>query len=476
MRRQRVVPALAALAWLLFAPAQFSPSATADTVHLKDGRRIEGAIKRTPDGWQITATDGTVTTVAPSQVIKVELTGDASAGADDKLNSLLRALEAETNLEQIIARLERFAATYTGTAAADRAAGEAALYRERRDKGMRRVGARWLTPDQFAELLTTLDRQADQAARLVAEGRWRDAEPAIDEILAIDPRNIAALYLQGLVLYSQDKLIPARKAFEAVNAQIADHAPTLNNLAVIAFRQNQPGPSLSYYEQAIAAQPLARPILDNVAEALHAVSLDDAGRRMPILKRLERAFLQQDQALAAQLAKQDLYRWGAAWVDRPTLERLLSEERRIAERISKLESERRERQGEVGVIEDQIVATEQALRRMEADRYVYASDGTLLAMPLPPAYHQMQRDLQVLRGNRLRAIADIQRVDADIRAARQELPVPRFTGVQKLIGPEGTPLEHPPAAAAPEQTPATAVREPAPPPATAPTPNPRPNG
>lgn len=467
MCRKRVVPALAALVSLAALGLCLHTPALADVVHLKDGRRIEGSIKRTPDGWTITAADGAVTTVPPSQVVKVELTGNQSAAAADKLASLLRALEAEPDIDQIVARLERFAAANPNTPAADQATREAALYRERKAKGMQRIGGRWLSPDQHAAMLGELSGRIENAVSLAAGAQWRDAEAAVDEILALDARNISALYLQGLILYQQDKIIPARKAFEAVNAQIADHAPTLNNLAVIAYRQNQHGVALNLYEQAMAAVPKDRPILDNVAEALHELSQDEQGRRMPILKRLERTFQQQDEALAVEMLRENLYRWGATWVDRPTYERLLAEERRIAERVAQLDAARREAEREVLVIQDRIVATEQSIRRVEADRYAYATDGTLLVMPLPAAYYDLQRDLAVLRGDRLRAIAAVDAAKADIRAAQQELPVPRFSGVQRLIGPEGTPVERPAAPAA-DGPPATEPSAPPRRPATAP--------
>src|SRR5690606_9331331 len=124
----------------------------------------------------------------------------------------------------------------------------------------------------------------------------------------------------GVVYYRQDQLVPARRAFESVNASIPDHGPTLNNLAVILWRQNQHIGSLNYYDQAMIAAPADREILNNVAEALNALPANY--RDNASAKRVLRRFQEQDVQLQAELAKSGLYRWGAAWVNQEQLEEL----------------------------------------------------------------------------------------------------------------------------------------------------------
>jgi tetratricopeptide (TPR) repeat protein len=415
----------------------------ADIIHLKDGRRIEGAIKRTPEGWTITAGDGTVLTVSAKDVTKVELSGDGSAAvnasAADKLASLRRAVEPMASIDEIIARYERFITANAGTPAADDAKREITLWQKRKAEGYVKLGSRWVLPAERGKMLAEINRLVDQAVAFVKANQTRDAEPIIAQLLEIDPKNISALYLQGLMLYAQDQIVPARKAFESVNAQIADHAPTLNNLGAIAYRQNQFGAALNFYDQAMAAAPLDRVIIDNVAEAMNA--LKDDQRRVPIVGRVAKHYAEQEDALAAQLARQNLFRWGATWVDRKQFDQLQAEEKRIEERVRQLEQSRTERERDVAIIEDRMIATDRSLRRMEADRYAYSMDGQLIVLPLPPSYYEMQRDLEVLRGERVRAIAAVEQVKKEIEQARQDLPVPRYTGVQKLIGADGTPIE-----------------------------------
>lgn len=367
----------------------------------------------------------------------------ADADAADKLASLKRAVEPMTDIDQIILRFERFAGNYPGTEASADASAEAALWRERKQQGMVKLGSDWVTPDERARRLSQVAQQITEARDLIASGGVRDAEGIVNGVLAVDPKNISGLYLNGLILLQYEKLPQARKAFEAVNAQIAEHAPTLNNLAVISFRQNQSGAALNFYEQAMTAAPADRTIIDNVAEALFAMKDDQ--RRIPIAKRVARLHAEQEAVLASHLARQNLYRWGATWVNKATLEQLQAEERRIAQRITELETTLADRKRDVAITEDRIVATERSLRSMEADRYSYSVDGRVIVLPLPTAYYEMQRDLQVFQRDRLRQIAAVEQVQAEIRSTRQDLPVPRYTGVQRPIGAEGTPIEAAPA-------------------------------
>jgi tetratricopeptide (TPR) repeat protein len=444
--------------WLMLAVCATATPARGDVVYLADGRRIEGSIERIEGGWKITATDGSVLTVSPSQVARVEIGGAApstrparsaspsdatAASAADKLASLRRAVEPLSDINQIIARYERFIASNPNTPAAEEARGEIAAWRTRQAQNMVKVGSRWVTLAEREELYSRIGEMVSQAVSLVRDNQSRDAEVIVARILELDPKNISALYLQGLTFHGQEQIVPAKKAFEGVNSQIADHAPTLNNLAVIAFRQNQFGLALNYYDQAMAAAPLDRTIIDNFAEAVHA--LDENGRKLPILRRVQRRFAEQEKALAAQLARQNLYRWGATWVNKEQLDQLQAEQQRIDSRIRELSQTRDQRQRDVMLIEDQVASIDRALRQMEADRYTYSVEGRLLVMPLPSAYYQMQRERDVLIGERQRVVASVQAVEREIQATRQDLPVPLYSGVQKLIGAEGTPIEQLPA-------------------------------
>lgn len=416
----------------------------ADVVILKDGRRIAGEVKKSTDGWTITAPDGKVTSVKADEVLRIELGGSADAGAADKLASLRRSVEPLSDIDQIIQRYQRFIAANPNTPAADEARNDLATWEQRKQQKLVKVGSRWMTPAERHELMGQVGGMAREAVKLAAGGQWRDANAIVGQILELDPANIAALYLQALSLYQEEKLVPARKAFEAINAQIANHAPTLNNLGVVSLRQNQVGPALNYFDQAMSAAPVDRIIVDNVAEAL--AGLKDSDARLPIAKKLSRRFEEQDAALAAQLAPQGLYRWGATWVNKQKYDELQAAEQKIRQRLEELDRERRDRELRIRSLDDQIVATQRAMDRMYADRLIVDNQGNVISTRLPAEYYNLQRDLDVMKLQRNQEIAAIEALGRTAARVKQELPVPKYTGVQRMIGPEGTPLEdHAPA-------------------------------
>src|SRR5688572_25523017 len=98
---------------IAFAAIVLSASfALADLVHLKDGTSVEGTVKRTPSGWQISKPDGKVTTVASDAVKSISFTGREvtrdGLGPDDKLASLRRSVEVLSDPRQIAERFKRF--------------------------------------------------------------------------------------------------------------------------------------------------------------------------------------------------------------------------------------------------------------------------------------------------------------------------------------------------------------------------------
>lgn len=419
---------------------------TADTVILKNGTRLEGEVRRTDAGWTIVAADGTVSRVSGADVASVELKGDrGDGGAVEKLASLRRAVETQSDLDEIIQRFERFIAANAGTPPADDAARDLATWRDRKARGMVKVGARWMTAAERATLLEQVHPMIDDARRLIAAGQYRDAEPLVTQVLALDAKHISALYLRGLVLYQQEKLPLARKAFEAVNAEIAEHAPTLNNLAVVSFRQNQQLPALNYFDQAMLAAPADRTILDNVAEALHA--LRDDQQKSAVARKVTRRFEDQDVILAAEMQKQDLYRWGATWVSKAQFDELKKAESAIAGRIDQLKVEFDTLTREIDSLERQIEATDRNIKRIEADSYFVDTNGNFVRLPLPALYYDEQRRLQSLRSQRAQSLAQQKVLQQQARRVEEDLPIPRYSGTQKLIGPEGTPVDDSPAGA-----------------------------
>src|SRR5688500_20135189 len=82
----------------------------ADTIHLKNGGKLEGTIKRDKGGWEITDTTGKTLLVLDSEVSRIEKSTTLSPAelALGKLASLRRSVEPLGDVNQVIDRYQKF--------------------------------------------------------------------------------------------------------------------------------------------------------------------------------------------------------------------------------------------------------------------------------------------------------------------------------------------------------------------------------
>jgi tetratricopeptide (TPR) repeat protein len=420
-------------------------SAMADIVHLKDGGKIVGAVKRTSGGYSVTDDKGNTTIVMDDQVVSVEKVGTMTKDelAASALGALRRQVDALADVRQIITRFDSFIQQHKGTPAADDAARELTTWRDRQAKGMVKIGSRWVTAQEQIELFRKTLGLIEQARSLVKQSRLREADALVDQILIIDPANASGLYLKGVVLGMQDKFAPARAAFDQVRARLPDHGPTLNNIAVLLFRQKQYLGALAIYTQAMIASPANRDILNNVIEALHAAP--DEHQKAEQITRAARHFNEQEPALQQQMAAQGLYRWGGTWINAQQLAEVKKAEQEIRGKLDQLQAEFDKLRNRIANIETEVAANNRAIERLEANRWGTDANGNIVYLPRSDASYRLERDNDVLRAERdslMRRLGTFREREAAIRATA---PQPKYTGLQVLIGAEGTPLVAPPA-------------------------------
>src|SRR3982751_299839 len=90
--------------------ALLATPALADVVHLKDGTRLDGDVKRGSSGYVLLTPDGKVQLIPTDQVKSIEL-GAASGSPDaykEKLASLRRSVEYLNDPKKIIERYHSF--------------------------------------------------------------------------------------------------------------------------------------------------------------------------------------------------------------------------------------------------------------------------------------------------------------------------------------------------------------------------------
>jgi Flp pilus assembly protein TadD len=411
-----------------------------DTVHLKDGTSVEGNLSKNDTGWTITRPDGQTVQVPSGQVQSVEIKR-ASHGPDEAqsaLNSLRRAADHLDNLDDIISRYQRFLKANPDTPAAADAKKDLAQWQSRRAQGMVKYAQKWVTPQQREQLAARSLADVSEARQLLKQGQLKETGQRLDAILAANPQNAAALYLQGVLLFRQDKSVPARKDFLAVNDLVPNHAPTLNNLGVIYGRQKQPVGALKYFNEAMRSDPQNKSVLDNTAEALHALTPDE--QRTAIARQTAERFKAQDAELTRTLSKEGWHRWGATWVDDKQYEQLKEAEKQVQKQLDALAGQYQGIQDRIRQIDDQISANNRSLNSISASAYLPDPNGNWVYIGLPSIYYDLQNSNKKLQAERAGEVSHLQQLRGQAQQVEKQLPVPKYTGRQHLIGVEGTPL------------------------------------
>ncbi|MDB5295383.1 MAG: hypothetical protein JWO31_1366, partial [Phycisphaerales bacterium] len=445
-RGRRFVHRATVLATAAFAtglvPAVGGPGGAAargDVIRLKDGTTFEGDIKPHPEGWVVTQADGQRRVIARDRVAGLEARPKGSpATVDARLGSLRRAAEAMTDPKQAVERYRSFIQQYPTGPSADQARADLELWQDRVDRGQTKIGDQWLDAAGRQAALDQSYHTAGRAVDLFRQARSAEAAPVVDQALGENPQNAAAWYLKGVLLFKQDKAAEARKAFDQAAALVPDHAATLNDLAVVQWRQNQQVSALVSYEKALLAAPLHRAVLDNLSEALAA--LPDNLRGGTQVGRIVKLFNEQDQLLQQQMAAQGMFRWGASWVTKPALDKLQAVEREVRGRVDQMEVEYNALTQRVERLNADIRSAETTLRRMESTSFGYDANGGVVRYPLPPSYYEFLRDVGTMKAERQQRQTEQETMRAEARRLVQSVPTPRYTGTQRLIEWEGTPI------------------------------------
>jgi tetratricopeptide (TPR) repeat protein len=413
--------------------------ARGDILYLTDGTRLEGEVKKSADGWTVTDAGGKKTTVGADKVESIEATGSAATpdAAMDRLWSLRRSVSGLSDIHEIIRRYNRFIEQYKDTTVADEAIKDLADWQDKLDKGLVKMGDKWVAPEERDEIAAKSLAGAREARALMLSGHMQGAEDVLEQCLKDDPHNASALYLRGLILFDIGKTVESRKAFEAVIAAAPDHAPSEANLAVIMFRQSQFGGAMLNYGQAMTNLPLNKDILDDVAEALNALPAEE--KQSNVALRAGRLFAEQDTALQKTMGENGWYRWGATWVNQKQLDDLHAAEDKIKGQLDELQKTYDGVNDDITRLNGEIEDNERVMRRMEAESVYRDASGTLIGGVMPDSYYGLQQDNEGMSRQRDADNAKLQQLRDQATRIQQTLPVPKYTGVQEMLGPEYAP-------------------------------------
>lgn len=434
----------------------FAAVLRAGTVVTTDGESFTGEIKKTDDGWSVTDAKGVTTQILAKRVKTIELSGPSTkpGRAEAGLASLRRSVEGLDDLTRIIRQYETFIDRTVDVAVATEARADLAEWQSRLDQGLVKAGKLWVTPQQRDERIRKLRQTAEAIRLLLKDHRDREADAAINGLLAEDPQNASGLYLRGARALSRGVIGEAKKAFLAVNESLKGHAPTLNNLAVIAARQKQWGPGCAALDQALMAAPQVQALLDTAAEYLNAVPPEQ--RRGSAAQKLYKTFTAQDAIMQKTMATRGLYRWGSTWIDKAARDKIVAETKEQQKKIDDLQKQFADTKQQIGTIERQISDNERAMNDIELHNFTRGADGEVIKLPLPTAWYDLGAANSKLKEDRAAAEQKLTGFQNDAVAARSAMPQPTFTGKLETINEDGVPLavlpDDPPPGAPPPAT------------------------
>lgn len=415
--------------------------AGAENVHLSDGTVVQGKIYRDGAGWTLILPNGNTRTLSSSDVVSIDLSSNSGELAD-QLASLRQSLQFTDNSIQAIARLENFIQRNPSSPSAKEAQKDLQIWRDRQQRHLVKIGNDWITPADADQLRKQATLLADHARQLIKAGDIPAANKLVNQIVALDPHNVPGLYLQGVLAYEASQLALAQKDFYAVAAIDPQHGPTMNNLAVLSFHTQHYAQCAGYYLAALQADPLRKQILDNVAELLHVFPAE--AMDLAIVRSLHEEFARQDAELQQTLAKQNLSRWGARWITSDQLAQIQTAQKMMEEKVSALATQQQQLRASIAAFDQQIAANEQQQQTMAASSYaVNPTNGKMFYASFPQAYYDLERDNVDLKARRQTAAAKLEDVNAAIRSAQTQVPIQPYTGVQQIIGEEGTPITVP---------------------------------
>jgi len=437
---------MAVVVALLLTGSWAAGEVSGEIVSLTDGTQIEGSIQKTDSGWNVTRSDGTVVAVDADKVASIQASPSGNRSvARDRLESLRRVASHSSDIADMIDRYQKFIAQAGDVDVAAEAQKDLAVWQDRQDRQMVKLGDVWITQEERERRRSQAETEAAPAKDLIDNYRYKEAAKILQQAIIDDPQSAPGLYLQGVLMYKQDQVGKARQSFEAVLPLIPDHAPTLNNLAVIAWRQKSFVVAMKYYDLAMMSAPVAKEILDNVAEALNVVPPEN--QAAPVVLQAVKLFAEQDAILQKLAATQDMYRWGATWVTSKQLEELKADEARVKQQMDAIQQQIDAIQLKLGQMDAEIDANQREMDRLSAQSIYVDRNGNTIQVPLPDQYYALKRNNDSLTAQKQPLLQQQNDLRGKMNDLQSQIPVPKFTGVQQIIGVSGTPTHDPTSAA-----------------------------
>ena len=427
--------------------------ASGDVLYLNDGSTLVGDIKFVNEGerrgYRVTDADGAERFVPQEDVQRIVMGRNEPAATrpgtfreQGRLDSLRRSVQNLTDLPAIIGKYENFLQQVEDGPVADEAKKELAIWSDRLDRGLVKLGGEWVTTEERDRRLAASLGTVNEVRLTLKSGDTKTAKTMAEALLDTPSTAPGGHYLLGVMALQEDDVQTARRHFEAVRNVQPDHAPTLANLAVVQTRINRADRAMWFLLQAMRGAPGNEIILNNTLEALQMLGGDSRDDRNA--QQANTLFERQDEDLRARKAEEGLFRWGSTWVDQAELDRLKAIQAEIDEVVAVLKRRYDSVVVEVQRIEERISANQTYMQRLESSRHARDAEGNVITLPLPPEYYAAERENQQLWAERQRLVDEGARLEQQATAERQKMPRPPYSGELTPIDEDGVPVTLPP--------------------------------
>jgi len=151
---------------------------------------------------------------------------------------------------------------------------ELAVWHDRNEKDLVRVGASWITKEEKESKQKEADLLIEKAFLLIDTKDFRSAKEALEKASKVDEAGLRADFLLGLLNTPIVANSPetAEKHFRKVLTRAPNHLPTLNNLALCCIRQKEYAQAFEFWRRIAEIAPNTPELSHNVGRLLDETS------------------------------------------------------------------------------------------------------------------------------------------------------------------------------------------------------------
>jgi hypothetical protein len=126
------------------------------------------------------------------------------------------------------------------------------------------------------------------------------------------------------------------------------------------------------------------------------------------------------------------------------LQQIQTAQKTAQDKLAQLAADQAQLKTEIASLDQQIADNVKAQQQMAGTYIVDPSTGRMIPEGYPAEYYQIDRENSDLKSRHQAAAAKLIQLADETRATQAQLPIPPYTGVQQIIGEEGTPIALPP--------------------------------